>query len=274
MELNSAERIRELTSRYEGPRSEDGRPRVGDDILERMPKVTTEEAWGVCQSQGFQLQFEGDWVNLHPERVLVGRAVTCRYVPHRPDLHEVVEEEGSAHGRVGGQNSWVIDTLVKGDVLVVELFGKVVRGTFIGDNLGTAVATNTGGTGIVIDGGIRDTQRVRRLPMNVFTKGLHPSAIGEVTMTEMNGPIRIGAASVLPGDVVLGTSSGVVFVPPQLAAQVVEDSENTRLRDYWGKMSINEGTYTPGEVDRGWSDEMNEAFAAWKETVDPASLDI
>lgn len=274
MELNSPERIRDLTSRYEGVRSDDGRPCVTDDVLKRMPKVTTEEAWGVLNGSGFTQQYEGEWINLHPERVLVGRAVTCRYVPHRPDLNEVVQEEGSAHDRVGGQNSWVIDTLVTGDVLVVELFGKVDRGTFIGDNLGTAIATNTGGTGLVVDGGIRDTQRVRQLPMNVFTKGLHPSAIGEVTMTDMNGPIRVGGATVLPGDVVLGTSSGIIFVPPQLAEEVVEASENTRLRDYWGKMSISEGTYTPGEVDRKWSDEMDEAFAAWKEIVDPANLEI
>jgi 4-hydroxy-4-methyl-2-oxoglutarate aldolase len=274
MELNSSERINELTSAYEGDRSNDGRPRVAEDILERMLKVTTEEAWGVLQGAGFKLAFEGNWTNLHPDRVLVGRAVTCRYVPHRPDLNDVVEEEGRQHGRVGGQNSWVIDSLVKGDVLVVELFGKIDRGTFIGDNLGTAIATNTGGTGLVVDGGIRDTQRVRQLDMNVLTKGLHPSGIGDVTMTEINGPIRIGDATVMPGDIVLGTSSGVIFVPPQLAEKVVIDSENTRLRDYWGKMTISEGTYTPGEVDRGWTDGMNEAFAAWKKTVDPATLKI
>lgn len=274
MDLNSTERIVELTSRYEGERSEDGRPRVADDILERMLKVTTEEAWGVLSSKEFQLQFEGDWINLHSERVLVGRAVTCRYVPRRPDLHEVIQEEGEQHGRVGGQNSWVIDTLEQGDVLVVELFGKVNRGTFIGDNLGTAIATRTGGTGLIVDGGIRDTQRVRQLAMNVFTKGLHPSAIGEVTMTEMNGPVRIGQSTAMPGDVVLGTSSGVIFIPPQLAEQVVNDSENTRLRDYWGKMSISDGRYTPGEVDRGWTDEMNTEFASWKEGVDPAKLEI
>ena len=274
MELNSPERIGEITSRFEGERTEDGRPHVPGDILERMLKVTTEEAWGVCGSAGFNLQFEGEWINLHPERVLVGRAVTCRYVPHRPDLNEVIQEEGEAHGRVGGQNSWVIDTLVEGDVLVVELFGKIDRGTFIGDNLGTAIATNTGGTGLVVDGGIRDTQRVRELSMNVFTKGLHPSGIGDVTMTEMNGPVRIGEATVLPGDIVLGTSSGVIFVPPQLAEKVVVDSETTRLRDYWGKISISDGAYTPGEIDRGWTDEMNAEFAAWKEAVDPANLDI
>ncbi len=274
MELISQEKIVELTSQNPYERFEDGRPRVPDDILERMKKVTTEEAWGVLGGHGFHLQFDGNWLNIHPERILVGRAVTCRYVPHRPDLNEVVEEEGKSHGRVGGQNSWVIDTLVEGDVLVVELFGKIVKGTFIGDNLGTAIATRTGGTGLVVDGSIRDFQRVYDLDMNVFARGLHPTGIGEVTMTEINGPIRIGEATVLPGDVVLGTPTGVIFVPPHLAQEVVESSENVRMRDYFGKMRIREGRYTPGEVDRGWSDEMNADYEGWKKTIKLEDLEV
>jgi len=274
MELISRENIIELTEACTFERSADGRPRVPDDILERMKKVTTEEAWGVLGGHGFKLQFDGDWMNIHPERILVGRAVTCRYVPHRPDLNQVVENEGQSQGRVGGQNSWVIDTLEEGDVLVVELFGKIVQGTFIGDNLGTAIATRTGGTGLIVDGSIRDFQRVYDLDMNVFTRGLHPTGIGEVTMTEINGPIRIGEATVLPGDVVLGTPTGVIFVPPHLAQEVVESSENVRMRDYFGKMRIREGIYTPGEVDRGWSDEMNADYDSWKETITLDDLDV
>ena len=274
MELISRENIVELTEACKFERSADGRPRVPDDILDRMKKVTTEEAWGVLGGHGFKLQFDGDWMNIHPERILVGRAVTCRYVPHRPDLNQVVENEGQSQGRVGGQNSWVIDTLEEGDVLVVELFGKIVQGTFIGDNLGTAIATRTGGTGLIVDGSIRDFQRVYDLDMNVFTRGLHPTGIGEVTMTEINGPIRIGEATVLPGDVVLGTPTGVIFVPPHLAQEVVESSENVRMRDYFGKMRIREGIYTPGEVDRGWSDEMNADYDSWKETITLDDLDV
>ena len=274
MELISREKIIELTADSTYERSADGRPRVPDNILERMKKVTTEEAWGVLGGHGFKLQFDGDWMNIHPDRILMGRAVTCRYVPHRPDLNQVVENEGKSHGRVGGQNSWVIDTLQEGDVLVVELFGKIVQGTFIGDNLGTAIATRTGGTGLIVDGSIRDFQRVYDLDMNVFIRGLHPTGIGEVTMTEINGPIRIGEATVLPGDVVLGTPTGVIFVPPHLAHEVVESSENVRMRDYFGKMRIREGVYTPGEVDRGWSDEMNADYDSWKETITLDDLDV
>lgn len=274
MELNARERILDLTASYSGERTPDGRPRVPDAILERMKQVTTEEAWGTVGGHGHSFQFEGDWINLHPDRILVGRAVTCRYVPFRPDLDERVKAEGAAHKRIGGQNSWVIDTLVRDDVLVVELFGKIVCGTFIGDNLGTAIASRTGGTGLVVDGSIRDTQRVRKLPINVFTKGLHPTGIGEVTLTEINGPARIGHATVMPGDVVLGTSSGVVFVPPQWAEEVVEQSEKIRLRDYFGKMRIREGKYTPGEVDSGWSPEMEADLEGWKKTVKAEELSM
>ncbi|MCZ6634839.1 MAG: RraA family protein, partial [bacterium] len=175
---NDKERIVALTQKNPYDRFEDGRPKVPDDILERMGKVTTEEAWGVLNSNDYKQQFEGDWFSIHPDQVLVGRAVTCRYIPSRPDLNEMIQEIGEQEGRIGGQNSWAIDTMVPGDVIVVELFGKVVFGTFTGDNLSTAISSNSPGGGMVVDGGMRDYQRVRNVPhFNGFIKGLDPSAI-------------------------------------------------------------------------------------------------
>jgi regulator of RNase E activity RraA len=259
--------IEEITPLNPYDRFPDGRPRVPDDILERMRRVTTEEAWGVLRASEYHHQFEGGWLNIHPDRIMVGRAVTGRFVPKRPDLNDVVEKQGAADGRIGGQNSWVIDTLLPGDVIVIEMFGKVVNGTFAGDNLATAIATRTAGTGMVVDGGMRDYQRVAELPnINAFIRGLDPSAIGDLTLTEINGPIRIGKTTVLPGDVVLGTPTGVIFIPPHLARQVVERSEEIRLRDRFGKQRLREGKYTPGEVDRKWSEAIEADFAEWKKT--------
>ena len=278
MNLISREKIIELTPQNPYDRFPDGRPKVPDAILERMRAVTTEEAWGVLNQNGYQYQFEGDWLNLHPDRILVGRAVTGRFVPTRPDLHEVIEAEGKANGRIGGQNSWVIDTLVKDDVIVIELFGKVAKGTYTGDNLSTAINARTGGTGMVVDGGMRDYQRVMELPkFNGFIKGLHPTGIRDVTLTEINGPARIGEATVLPGDVVLGTPAGVIFIPPHLAEAVVDRSEVVRLRDFWGKLMIKQGKYTPGEIDRKWPEKIEADFAEWTKThglddIDPQQL--
>ena len=57
----------------------------------------------------------------------------------------------------------------------------------------------------------------------------------------LNIPIRIGGTTVLPGDVVLGSPTGVLFIPPHLAQEVVESSEDVRVRDEFGKMRLAAG---------------------------------
>ena len=264
MKLINKENILEITKEWDGERFPDGRPRVPDDILKRMKKITTEQAWGVLQGSEYRFQFAGDWMNLHPDRVLVGRAVTCMFVPTRPDLNSAVEAQGKKEERIGGQNSWVIDTLVENDAIVVDLFGKVKEGTFAGDNLGNAIFAKTK-TGMVIDGGIRDLDGIYELPdFATFVRGIDPTGIANVTLTGINIPIRIGEATVLPGDVVLGNRSGVIFIPPHLAQTVVDRGEEVNLRDRFGHQRLREGKYTPGEIDRQWSEEIDADFAEWR----------
>lgn len=262
----SPETIAAMTRLWEGERDRYGRPLVPDDLLERMKLVTTEEAWGVLRRHGYPRQFEGGWMQTHPDTILVGRAVTAQFLPHRPDYHDVVQETGVAEGRgaVGGQNSWIINTLERGDVMVVDIFGKVKDGTVVGDNLGTSVRTRTR-AGAVIDGGIRDYQGLVQLTeVNFFVRGVDPTAIADVTLGGINIPIRIGGVTVLPGDVVLGTPTGVIFIPPHLAREVVERSENIRVRDEFGKLRLAQGTYTPGEIDVGvWREDIEADFQEW-----------
>ena len=265
MLLNRKEDIVDFTRHYSGERFPDGRPRVPDDILHRMNLVTVEEAWGVVKAHGYKYQHTSTagWLNIHPDRVLVGRAVTATFVPSRPDLHEALADWGKARDAVGLHNSWIIDTLIENDVVVIDLFGKVREGTFAGDNLGTAIANKTR-TGMVIDGGIRDLVRLREIPdIAIFARGVDASAIADVTMTGLNCPIRIGEASVLPGDVVLGSISGLIFIPPHLAREVVEKSEQVRQQDYWGQMRIREGKYSSGQVDGNWTEGMHADFSEW-----------
>lgn len=263
MLLNRKEDILHFTRPYTGARFEDGRPRVSDAILERMKLVTVEEAWGVLKGNGYNHQYEGGWWNVHPDRVLVGRAVTARYVHTRPDLHEALADWGKERNAVGLHNSWVIETLVENDVIVVDLFGKIKEGTFAGDNLGTAIANRTK-TGMVIHGGIRDIARLQEIPdIAIFARGQDASGIAEVTLEGFNCPITIGNATVLPGDVVLGTVAGVVFIPAHLAQAVVERSELIRKQDEWGQLRIREGKYNSGQVDGNWTEEMKADFAAW-----------
>lgn len=264
MKLTDPENIRSLTIAWHGERDRNGRPLVPENILNRMELVTTEEAWGVLRKHGYNYGFTGDWKILHPEKVLVGRAVTCRFVPTRVDLNDSVSKLVETEGRIGGQNSWVIDELIENDVVVVDLFGKIRNGTFAGDNLSTAIQASTR-RGMIIDGGIRDSQGILPLEeFNAFVRGFDPSAIADVTLAEINGITRIGEATCLPGDVVLGTLTGVIFIPAHLAEEVVTTSEYIRLKDEFGKLRLSEGVYTPGEVDREFSAAMNEDFERWK----------
>jgi regulator of RNase E activity RraA len=262
--VNPPEAIIAMTRLNPFDRDAGGRPYVPDDLLERLKTVTSEEAWAVLDKHGYHFQFEGGWFRTHPERILVGRAVTAQMLPYRPDFHSAVQDAGAAQGRIGGQNSWVIDTLQMGDVLVVDLYGKVREGTFVGDNLSTAIMTRTR-AGAVIDGGIRDYTGIRELrDVAFFCRGIDPTPIRNLTLGGINLPIRIGQVTVLPGDVVLGTPTGVTFIPPHLVQEVVEYAEDIHLRDAFGKQRLAERRYTPGEIDvPTWREDIEADFQAW-----------
>ena len=79
----------------------------------------------------------------------------------------------------------------------------------------------------------------------------------------LNVPIRMGAATVLPGDVVLAKAEGVIFIPAHLAEKVVTTAEIVMLRDRFGHQRLKEGTYSPGQIDTRWSDEIEKDFSQW-----------
>jgi regulator of RNase E activity RraA len=252
--------------KWTGERFADGRPKVADELLDRLRQVSLEEAWGTCRKHGYHNQFEGNWVITETNPVLVGRAVTAYFLPLRPDVNEVVQEWGKKTGQKGGQNSWIIDTLVTRDVMVVDLMGKVVDATLVGDNLANSVWSRTG-TGIIVDGGARDLEGVMEIPsFPVFNRGWDPSYLQGMTLMGINTPIRIGRAVVMPGDAVLAKKEGVVFIPAHLVREVVETSEEIRLRDQFGHQRLREGKYTPGEIDTKWTEVIEKDFLAWVES--------
>ena len=262
----AGEELEDYTREWDGERFPDGRPRVPDDILERMRLVTVTEAWGVLRGQGYEWQHEGNFVCTHPGQVLVGRALTAMYMPRRPAIRKLMEEVGDRCGCIGDQISWPIDMLVPGDVYVADVFGKVAQGPVIGDNLSTAIFAKSG-NGVVHDAAVRDMDGIREMPGFVsFVRGYHPSfASPTIMLVGVNCPVRIGSATAMPGDVVLGRDDGVIFVPPHLAEQVVKTSELIRLRDQFGKLRLSEGKYTSGQIDRRWTDDIERDFSKWLE---------
>lgn len=270
----SPEEIIEYTPEWTGERFADGRPKVPDNIIERMRLVTITEAWGILRGDEFHYQYAGDFICTHPGEVLVGRAVTAMYMPRRPDMRKLMEEKGARVGAIGDQISWPIDMLVPGDVYVADVYGKIDQGAVIGDNLATSILRKSG-NGVVHDAAIRDIDGVEELPGFVsFFRGVHPSyASPTIMLAGVNCPTRIGQATVMPGDVVLGRKDGVVFIPAHLAEKVVKTSELIRLRDEFGKQRLREEVYTSGEIDRRWEDHIEADFSRWLEShIDELSV--
>ena len=253
-----------FTPEWKGERFDNGRPKVPDDIIERMRKVTLTQAWGVLRNHGYNWQFEGDWMCTQPGQVLVGRAVTAVYMPRREALRTLIFDKAHKAGCIGDQVSWPIDTLVKGDVYVADVFGKIGDGAVVGDNLSTSIYAKTG-NGVLHHGSVRDVEGVRELSGFVsFFRGYHPTAAtSTIMLMGINTPVRIGQVTVMPGDVILGKDDGVVIIPPHLAEDVVVTSEIIRLRDMFGKICLREGRYTPGQIDARWSDNIEADFSGW-----------
>ena len=269
IKLNNREEIIALTPLWKGERFEDGRPKVPQKYLDEMQKMTLEELWKPIFVKGYESQFEGDLKTLHNDgRKLIGRAVTASFVPTRPDLHEVMFEVGKQEERKGNYNQWVIDSLTEGDVVVVDMYDKIYKGTFIGGNLTTAIKTRTKTGGAVIWGGIRDTQQMKEVPdVQVYYRGIDPTPIREFVMKDFNSITRIGKATVLPGDIVYGAGGGVLFIPAHLVPEVVEGAAKTHVKDDFGFEMITQGKFTTAQIDRAtWTEEMLDMLLEWIKT--------
>lgn len=259
----SKEQLVYLTESWKGERFEDGRPRVSDDVLERMKAVTIEEAWTVLRNEGYHNQFELGWKPLHENQAMVGRAVTVQYMPNRPDVSAQIVKKGKASGELGNTNSWPIDRLVEGDIYVADAFGKINEGTLIGDNLGNAIYAKSK-NGVVFNASSRDLEGLGEIKgFNAFVRDWHPSFLTEVMLLSINYPVRIGQATVVPGDVVLAKKEGVLFIPAHLAEKVVVTAEIVKLRDLFGITRLKQGRYTPGQIDNKWTADIDEDFENW-----------
>ena len=250
------------TAEWHGDRFPDGRPKLPDALLTRALDVSIEDVWDYLRNQGYNCQFDSGWQSLHPEKPFAGRALTAQYMPLRPDMLRAITAEGKAEKRVSGNNSWPINELQIGDVYVADGFGKIVEGTLIGSNLGSGIAAHSH-VGFVFDAGIRDAEENREIEnLNGLYRAYDPSAWKDMTLTSINAPIRIGRATVLPGDLVLAKRDGVIFIPAILAASAIASAEFTNLEDAFN-FELNRSGTNGAEFEGGWTLKKYHALAAW-----------
>jgi regulator of RNase E activity RraA len=258
----SKEELIFLTSEWKGERFPDGRPKIPDDLLERAKHIMIDDAWTVLKNEGYLNQFEGNWKTVN-NTIMTGRAVTAMYLPSRPDVERNIKERGWKQGRKGNTNSWPIDILTKGDLYVADAFGKISGGSIMGATLANSIYSKSG-NGVVFDGAARDLQEISNIQgFNAFVRDFHPSFTEEMVLMGLNTPIRIGGAIVLPGDLVIATMEGVLFVPAHMAEYVVSVAEFVVRKDKFGFEMVRTGKYSTGEIDDQWTDEIKTEFLNW-----------
>jgi 4-hydroxy-4-methyl-2-oxoglutarate aldolase len=226
----------------------DGRPKIPDGMLKRAQDLSLEEVWSVLPEKGFINQYADGFQMTHPEKKIVGRVFTAQFMPARPDVDKVAVAKAKQNGLPDLRNQTVIDMLQPGDVLVVDLFGKKVNGTMVGDNLFYYIYKTTHGAGLIIDGSIRDIDGISAIDMPACFRSIDPTPIGNVMLTGINVPVRIGNVTVMPGDLALGNKEGVYFVPPQFVEQVLDHADEVHVHDEWTKKKFDEGKYKSSDI--------------------------
>ena len=244
----SKQELIDYTSANPFGRFPDGRPKVPDALIERARDLSSEEVWSVLQEKGYNNQYADGFMILHPGKTMVGRVFTVQFMPLRDDVENVAEKKAKERGLPRLTNQFAIDMLQPGDVLVVDMFGKKVDGTIVGDNLFYYVMVATHKGGLVVDGSVRDLDGIFEIDMPAYFRSVDPTPIGNVMLTGINVPVRIGSVTVMPGDLAVGDREGVYFIPPQFVQEVLDDADVTHIHDEWTKKKFAEGKYKSSEI--------------------------
>jgi regulator of RNase E activity RraA len=230
----------------------DGRPKVPEEVLKQLNDMSSEEVMGARGGAGGRgagsISFVTGFQVLNPARKLIGRALTLQLMPARPEVATVDADEWRKKGNTAPlTHQSALDTLQAGDVIVIDAGGSIDAGGIVGDNLAYYIWKMTG-TGFVIDGAIRDLEGVSAFGMPGYFKAAVPPAIQGLMVTGINVPVRIGNATVMPGDVVFGDREGINFIPPNLIQGLVDTARITHIHDKWTQKKFDERKYKSTDI--------------------------
>lgn len=113
-------------------------------------------------------------------------------------------------------------------------------------------AMKRGCRGAVVDGGVRDTDRIINMGFPVFARYRTSNAmLGRFRMIGYQLPIRVGNVDILPGDIIMADIDGVIVVPRHLAMEVLVKAEAIRDQEKGIKQMVNQGLGAEEIVSRG-----------------------
>jgi regulator of RNase E activity RraA len=206
--------------------------RVTDAQLEHLKHIQLEPIWQAVQALGYHNCHFSGLKTTRPGERLVGRALTIRYLPQRPDLTEAMTELAKAGDWPRAYNVRAGEEVKPGDVIVVDLGGGIPDGIFFGD-VSAIGARAAGANGVILYGSTRDEVELQKMAgFPVLAMGFDPRPATQIGV-DWNVPIRVGDVTVLPGDVVVADEEAAVFFPGKIAEQVIQRAQATQDQEMY-----------------------------------------
>ena len=135
------------------------------------------------------------------------------------------------------------DSVARGDVLVVDSGGRP-DAAVIGDIVGRTIS-DLGCVGLVVDGAVRDVDGLDEVGLPTFARNAHPAIGSKQGPGAINVAVQCDGVRVAPGDVVRADSSGLVIVPREQLAAVVEATRTVAEREDAWRAAIAGGESLP-----------------------------
>ena len=184
-------------------------------LFDKLMRVGLEAAWSAVTSEGYPQCFINELTPLNNDRRIVGRARTIRYLPNRKDLRDKIYASGPQ------LNYRSAEEAEPGDILVFDAGGET-RSTVTGAMVTTRFVVR-GGSGVVVDGCMRDIPDLAAMPIGVYVRCGHASSVSPIMMSvDYQVPVRIGSVTVVPGDILIGERHGVLVIPASIVDKVLE----------------------------------------------------
>jgi regulator of RNase E activity RraA len=219
---------------------------VTDAQLEELKTLQMEALWDALGD--YRGNYARGFETSQPGQRVVGRALTMRHLPPRPDLVEALDtlaEAGdwnrSFYGRAADEGE-------PGDVIVVELGG--LSGDHMFGDMGALGMRLAGIRGAIVDGGSRDLAELSDpgfADFPVFAR-YFTAVVSQWQGVDWNVPVRIGRATVLPGDIVVASDSGVLFIPPQLVGEVLSKAREKVAMEHYQRELLRSGEHRFGDI--------------------------
>ena len=227
-------------------------------LFDKLMRVGLESAWSLVTAEGYPQNFINELSPLKPNTRMVGRARTMRYLPNRKDVREKLYSAGPQLNYKSAEEAQ------PGDVLVFDAGGETRAG--VSGGVTTIRFLARGGAGLVIDGAMRDVPELEAMPIQTYMRKGHASSVAPLMMSvDYQVPVRIGSVTVIPGDILVGESTGILVIPAAIAEKVANTAlEHDEQEEFQRELLLK------GESIFGVYPTMNEVnrkkFEEWRKT--------